>query len=63
MYFWIAALLGVQYRRLTNGEFNHSSVILLVDGEGRIGMRSGMLGAADPKLLQAIAKAVPPGAA
>lgn len=59
----IAALLGVQYRRLTNGEFNHSSVILLIDGEGRIGMRSGMLGAADPKMLQAIAKAVQPGAA
>jgi len=58
----IAGLLGVQYRRLANGEFNHSSVILLIDGEGRITARSGMLGATDPKLLQAISKSAPAGA-
>ena len=48
----IAALLGVQYRRLTSGEFNHSSTIVLLDGDGRIGARSNVLGRVDPALLQ-----------
>ena len=50
----IAALLGVQYRRLANGEFNHSSSIALVDADGRIGARSGKLGAVDDDLLKSI---------
>jgi protein SCO1/2 len=32
----VAAVLGVAYRRLDDGSFNHSSVITLVDGEGHI---------------------------
>jgi protein SCO1/2 len=55
----IAAVLGVQYRRLASGEFNHSSVILLLDGEGRISARSSVLGSVDVKLLQAIQKIAP----
>lgn len=50
----IAALLGVQYRRLASGEFNHSSAIELLDREGRIALRSGNLGAADPRLVKAV---------
>ena len=50
----IAAVLGVQYRRLASGEFNHSSVILLLDRDGQIHTRSALLGSADPKLVQAI---------
>jgi protein SCO1/2 len=49
----LAAVLGVQYRRLASGEFNHSTVILLLDADGRIAARSGQLGRADPALLQA----------
>jgi len=48
----IAALLGVQYRRLASGEFNHSSTLVLLDSEGRIGARSNVLGRVDPALLQ-----------
>jgi len=47
----IAAALGVQYRRLASGEFNHSSTILLLDPQGRIDARSGVLGRVDPALL------------
>jgi protein SCO1/2 len=50
----IAAVLGVQYRRLASGEFNHSTSILLLDAQGRIAARSGQLGKADPALLQAL---------
>ena len=50
----IAAVLGVQYRRLESGEFNHASTIELLDGEGRIARRSGLLGAVDPALVGAL---------
>jgi protein SCO1/2 len=50
----VAALLGVQYRRLASGEFNHSSTIELLDAEGRIAARTGTLGAVDPAVLKAL---------
>jgi protein SCO1/2 len=40
-----AAVLGVRYRQLENGEFNHSSVLILLDAEGRIVARTEKLGA------------------
>jgi len=49
----IAALLGVQYRRLPSGEFNHSSVISLLDDEGRIVKRTTTVGDVDPALVAA----------
>lgn len=54
----VAALLGVQYRRLADGDFNHSSTILLLDAEGRINARTNTLGAVDPKLVGAMRKLV-----
>ncbi|HEY1090154.1 MAG TPA: SCO family protein [Burkholderiaceae bacterium] len=50
----LAAVLGFQYRRLASGEFNHSSLIELLDAEGRVKARSGKLGSVDPDLLAAI---------
>ena len=50
----IAATLGIQYRRLADGEFNHSTVILLLDREGRIAARTGKLGAADPAFVKSV---------
>jgi len=50
----IAALLGVQYRRLPSGEFNHSTSIELLDSEGRIVKRTATLGQDDPAFLAAI---------
>lgn len=32
----LSAVLGVQYRQREDGEFNHSSVITLLDAEGRV---------------------------
>jgi len=53
----VAALLGVQYRRLASGEFNHSSTIELLDRQGRIAARSATLGAVDPALVKAAQQA------
>jgi protein SCO1/2 len=52
----VAAVLGIQYRRLSNGEYNHSSTIDLLDAQGRIAARTGKLGAADPALVAAVRK-------
>ena len=54
----VAALLGVQYRRLTNGEFNHSSTIELLDAEGRIAARTGQLATVDAKFVRSIRQAL-----
>lgn len=36
----IAAILGIRYRRLADGDFEHSAVITLLDAEGRVIARS-----------------------
>ena len=47
-----AAVLGVRYRALANGEFNHSSVLILLDAEGRIVARTEKMGRVpDPAFL------------
>ena len=53
----VAAVFGVQYRRLKNGEFNHSTVIDLLDREGRIATRTAKLGAPDPAFVAAMRRA------
>ena len=55
----VAAVLGIQYRRLSNGEFNHSTKISVLDRQGRIAAHSGKLAAADPVLLSAVHKQFP----
>jgi protein SCO1 len=47
----IAALVGLQYRRLPDGEFNHSTVIALLSPRGQIEERSSGLGRVDERLL------------
>ena len=55
----LAALLSVRYRVLQNGEFNHTSALILLDAEGRILARTETLGSKpDPKFLAAVKKAV-----
>jgi len=55
----LAALLGVRYRRLANGDFNHTSRLLLLDAEGRIVAQTEKMGAApDPAFLAAVHKAL-----
>lgn len=40
-----AAVLNVRYRKLANGEFNHSSALILLDRDGRVLARTEKLGA------------------
>jgi protein SCO1 len=50
----LAAILGIQYRQLDDGEFNHSSVLVLLDDEGRMVARSEVMGKTDPAFVAAI---------
>lgn len=55
----LAGLLDVRYRQLADGEFNHSSVLILLDPQGRILARTEKLGATpDPKFLEEVRKAL-----
>ncbi len=56
----IAAVLGIQYRQMENHEFSHSSVLVLLDAQGRIVARSERLGQADPDFVVAIKKVLGP---
>jgi protein SCO1 len=47
----LAAVLGIQYRQLPDGEFNHSTVITLLDGDGRIVGKTSQLGRLDEHLV------------
>jgi protein SCO1/2 len=50
----IAALLGVKYRRLPDGSFNHSSVITLLDPDGAIVVRDDAIGGPHEALLRGL---------
>ncbi len=56
----LAASLGVQYRELPDGEFNHSSELILLDAEGRIAARTDVIGRLDPKFADAVRKQLAP---
>jgi protein SCO1/2 len=43
----------VQFRRLDDGDFNHSSVLILLDPEGRIAARTETMGKIDPVFVAA----------
>jgi len=52
----LAALLDIQYRELPSGDFNHTSVLILLDAEGRIVGRTLVIGEADPAFVKLVAK-------
>lgn len=54
----VAAVLNVQYRRLPNGEFNHSSIITVLSPQGEILEQSSALGAADASVMAALRRAM-----
>jgi protein SCO1/2 len=56
----IAAVLGIQYRQLPDGNYNHSSIVTLLTPNGEIAMQTSELGKADPELLAALAKITAP---
>lgn len=55
----LAALLGVRYRALADGEFNHTSTLYLLDAEGRKIASSSKLGTVpDPEFVEAVRAAL-----
>ena len=55
----IAGALGIRYRALADGEFNHSSALVLLDAEGRIVARTERMGARpDPEFIAAVKRAL-----
>lgn len=55
----LAGVMGIKYRRLPNGEINHSTRVLLLDAQGRITSSSERISArVDPVLLNAWRKAL-----
>lgn len=54
----VAAVLGIRYRKLPDGSFNHASPIVLLDREGREIARTEKLGRPDPAFVEAVSKAL-----
>ena len=52
----LAALFGLQYRQLPDGDFNHSSELILLDADGRIAARTTIIGRVDPTFVAAVDK-------
>lgn len=50
----IAAALDIQYRLLTDGEYNHTTVLVLLDRDGSVVGRSKKMGAVDPEFVKLI---------
>ena len=50
----LAAVLGIKYKQLPDGEFNHTTAIILLDANGREIARSGKLGAPDPAFVRQV---------
>jgi protein SCO1 len=50
----IAAVLGIKYRRLPDGNFNHSSIITLLDGNGVVVARDEAVGGPHAALMRGL---------
>ncbi len=50
----IAATLDIQYRRLESGEYNHTTVLVLLDADGRVLGRTRTMGAVDPEFVKLV---------
>ena len=57
----VAGVLGMRYRALADGEFNHTSALVLLDADGRILARTEQMGSVpDPEFLAAVRRATTP---
>jgi protein SCO1/2 len=54
----LSGVLGLQYRQLPGGEFNHSSELILLDADGRIAARTNVIGRLDPTFVKSITETV-----
>jgi protein SCO1/2 len=52
----LAAALNVQYRRLPNGDYNHTSIITYLSPDGSVVKQTSLLTHADPELVAALSK-------
>ena len=53
----VAGLLGVRYRQLADGQFNHTSVMLLLDSDGRIVARTEQVShVPDPEFMGSVSQ-------
>jgi protein SCO1/2 len=52
----LAAVLDIQYRALPGGEFNHTSVVILLDAQGRIAARTDKMDGLDADFVAAAKK-------
>lgn len=58
----LAAILGVRYRALADGEYNHTTTLVLLDAEGSVLARTENIGTAgDPEFLAAVQAAAGSG--
>ena len=53
----LAAVLDIQYRVLPDGEFNHTSVMIVLDAQGRIAARTDKMDGLDADFVAAAKKA------
>jgi protein SCO1 len=57
----IAGLLGIRYRALADGEFNHTTVLVLLEADGRVVARTDHVGGLpDPAFLAAVRRTLAP---
>lgn len=55
----VAGVLGVRYRELADGEFNHTSALVLLDAEGRVLARTEKMGTKpDPAFVAQVRRAL-----
>lgn len=54
----LAAVLRIQYRALANGDFNHTTALILVNADGRVVGRTTQLGDADPAFVKLVKASV-----
>ena len=54
----LSGVLGLQYRQLPDGEFNHSSELILLDADGRIAARTTVIGKLDPAFVKSVNEVV-----
>ena len=55
----VAGVLDIRYRQLSDGEFNHTSALILLDAEGRILARTDKMGSQpDPEFITAVKAAL-----
>jgi protein SCO1/2 len=53
-----AAVLGVQYKPIANGDFNHTTALILLDADGRVVGKTTQLAGADPAFVKLVKGAV-----